>query len=177
MYFKKLNIFSELHNMSAETSAKRKRRHDDEDHYVSPIQTDPTDIEFETLLDKKKRNVRLLSICEVNLESLNKNVDKMYRCQTRQQAFMFLAKLSVALRAFLLKRHLHCPLLLDANVVSVTEVEDLKDLVYLCLTIMKRIKMTIHETIMHCPKKQDELFDLIHEFRDPLTEFTIRLEK
>lgn len=139
-------------------NGKKRRRHEEEDFYVNPVQLDEDDIDFETLKEKKTRTVRVFDNLESYLGRISEHVHKVAQQKVRQDLFMCLAKFVAAFRAFLLRIKLQCPLNIDPHVVTNADTDDLKDMLYLCVSLCKRIRLSAFATRLHCPKRLDDLY-------------------
>ena len=157
--------------------SKKRQKHRDDDNFVCPVQDDEGDILFETLREKKERTVRVLFNMEEYLKDTVPLAHKLYREKECQKSFMCLARIAAGLRSFLYKIHLHCPLNVDPSDVHKADVSDIKDLLVMCLSLSVRIRLAAFLSCFHCPKRHDEIYLQLIDYKKSLADLYVTLKE
>lgn len=145
------------HSAGPGGSGSKKRHKDDELHPVPlPLQYEEEEFDFETILEKKKRTVRVMRMAQEMLEIILSDIDNLVKPVKYTEFFIFLVKLYTALSSVARRGKIHMGLDIVAGVANKADLDTLREGLFINIQLIKRFKMKGME--LSCPKFHDDLF-------------------
>lgn len=134
------------------------RTYKDEDMYPCPgtMQEEEDDIVFESILDKKKRTVRLMRIGALYLEVIDKNTDILLSPKSYQEFYIYLCKLYAGFHS-IAKR---VGITFGAAIVPESAAKADEDIIREALFVNRQVfkKLEAKGKDFSCPERHDLVF-------------------
>lgn len=135
------------------------------DHEKHPepavLQEDEDDVAFETLLDKKKRTVRLLTCAREYLQNIDETLEFIVRPVSYTDVFIYLVKLFKAVQSTCKSTSIYPALDIVPGSANKATLDSLREAIFAIGQLMKRIKERAME--IGSPRIHDALFCHWHD--------------